>query len=94
MLVLRDGLTGPNPTDGGKAGTNRHVVVDANAHVCELLEAAVDAITPARNDFRGRRPWRPRKSRSDEGGDCSRCPKACPRGSIVPLIARGGTASS
>jgi hypothetical protein len=63
-------LTGPNPTDRGKAGSKYHLLVDrggiplavglsaANTHDCMLLESMVDAV-PAVKGPSGR-PGRPR----------------------------------
>ena len=57
--------TGPNPTDRGKPGAKRHLVVDrggiplaivlsaANVHDSLLLEATLDAIPPIRQPHRG-----------------------------------------
>ena len=65
------GKTGPNPTDRGKQGSKRHLVVDrngiplvvehsaANVHDSKMLEQTVDAIWPI-HGTRGR-PGRPRK---------------------------------
>ena len=65
--------TGPNPTDKGKSGSKRHVVVDregiplavihsaANVHDSKVLEEAVDAISPIRKPSRGRPRKRPVK---------------------------------
>ena len=65
--------TGPNPTDKGKQGSKRHVVVDrqgiplavvhsaANVHDSKVLEEAVDAVSPIRKPSRGRPRKRPAK---------------------------------
>ena len=65
--------TGPNPTDKGKQGSKRHLVVDrsgiplsvthsaANVHDSKVLEEAVDAIEPIHKP-RGRPRKRPPKS--------------------------------
>src|SRR5260370_30311324 len=57
--------TGKNPTDRGKQGTKRHLVVDAhgiplavlvsaaNVHDSKMLLATVDAIEPIRAETRG-----------------------------------------
>ena len=72
-------LTGPNPTDRGKLGTNYHLLVDrggiplavrlsaANTHGSMLLEAVVDAVPPIKGP-RGR-PGRPRKRPAKLHGD-------------------------
>jgi hypothetical protein len=71
--------TGPNPTDRGKAGSKRHLIVDpngipmavilsaANIHDSQKLEAAIDAI-PAIRQCAGRPHHRP----------------VCPRGMAEP----------
>ncbi|HYG85825.1 MAG TPA: transposase [Azospirillum sp.] len=60
-----DAGTGPNPTDRGKTGTKRHLLVDrrgtplglvlspANRHDSKLLAATLDAVPPVRGQ-RGR----------------------------------------
>jgi len=61
--------TGPNPTDKGKSGSKRRVVVDrrgvvplamshtaADVHGSKVLEEAVDAIEPIRKPGRDPRP--------------------------------------
>jgi transposase len=66
--------TGANPTDKGKSGSKRHIVVDrngiplsvihsaANVHDdSKVLEEAVDAISPIRKPHRGRPRKRPEK---------------------------------
>src|SRR3954451_14462788 len=79
--------TGPNPTDKGKSGSKRHVVVDkrglplavthsaANVHDSKVLEEAVDTIKPIRKP-RGRPRKRPNKLHADKGYDFPRCRKA------------------
>ena len=64
--------TGKNPTDKGKQGSKRHIVVDtggiplavshsaANTHDSKVLEEAVDAIEPIKRP-RGRARKRPKK---------------------------------
>lgn len=100
--------TGPNPTDRGKAGSKRHLVVDrtgiplaivlsaANVHDSLLLEAALDAIPsihqPRRS--RGRPRRRPAKLHADKGYDYARCRLACRQRGIAPRIARRGIESS
>ncbi len=63
--------TGPNPTDRGKQGSKRHLLVDrdgiplavrhtaANVHDSNMLEAVLDAVSPIRRPHG--RPGRPRK---------------------------------
>ena len=93
--------TGPNPTDKGKSGSKRHVVVDrnsaplsvihtaANVHDSKALEEAVDTITPIRR-LRDRPRKRPKKLHADKGYDFERCRKALRKRGITPRIARRG----
>ena len=97
-------LTGPNPTDRGKPGTKRHVLVDAggiplaleltpaNAHDSTMLEPVLDAVPPVRQ-CRGRPRKRPGKLHADKGYDHPRCRRACRKRGIVPRIARRGVDS-
>jgi transposase len=97
--------TGPNPTDRGKLGSKRHLVVDrqgiplaalltaANTHDNTVLEALLDRIPPVRQP-RGRPQGRPKKVHADKGYDYARCRRACRKRGIVPRIARRGTDSS
>jgi transposase len=99
------GETGPNPTDRGKPGTKRHVVVDAagvplalrlspaNTPDSRLLEPLIDAIAPIRQRA-GRPRRRPRKLHADKAYDHRRCRAACRRRRITPRIARRGVDSS
>jgi transposase len=98
-------LVGPNPTDRGKPGTKRHLVVEraglplaklltgANRHdsvVCdELLDAIPPIATPA-----GRRRKRPDKLHADKGHDYPRCRSALSKRHIKIRIARKGIDSS
>jgi IS5 family transposase len=96
--------TGPNPTDRGKSGSKRHIVVDrngiplavmhsaANVHDSKKMldEAVEDAVAPIRGP-RGRlgRPRkRPAKLHADKGYDFPRCMKALRKRGITPRIAR------
>ncbi len=93
---------GPNPTDRGKPGSKRHLVVDrqgiplavlltaANLHDSVVLEEALDAVPPVRQP-RGRPRRRPRKLHADKAYDYPRCRRACRRRGIVPRIARRGS---
>lgn len=95
---------GPNPTDRGKAGTKRHVVVDrqgiplairqsaANGHDSKMLEETLDAI-PALKGRRGRPRKRPTKLHADKGYDYDRCRQTLRKRGIVPRIARKGIES-
>ena len=94
--------TGPNPTDRGKPGTKRHVVVDrggvpfaitlsaANVHDSRMLEMTLDAILPIRKPRggRGRPRRRPVKLHADKGYDYPRCRAACRKRGVIPRIAR------
>ena len=97
--------TGPNPTDRGKPGSKRHVVIDANGiplavtlsaanvHDSRMLEATVDAIPPIRQ-CAGRPRRRPAKLHADKGYDFRRCRRALRRRAIIPRIARRGIDST
>src|SRR5919112_1892777 len=98
--------TGPNPTDKGKSGSKRHIVVDrngialavihsaANVHDSKVLEEAVDAIEPIRKPHRGRPRKRPEKLHADKAYDFPRCREALRKRGITPRIARRGIESS
>src|SRR5215208_2312058 len=98
--------TGKNPTDKGKQGSKRHVVVDregiplsvthtaANVHDSKVLEEAVDAISPIRKPRRGRPRKRPKKLHADKAYDFPRCREALRKRGITPRIARRGIESS
>jgi transposase len=98
-------LTGPNPTDRGKPGTKRHVLVDAggiplalvltpaSVHDSLMLEPALDAVPPVRQ-CAGRPRKRPGKLHADKAYDYRRCRRACRRRGITPRIARRGAESS
>ena len=72
---------GANPTDGGKRGSKRHLVVDgagilltvvhtaANVHDSKMLEELVDANRPIRGPTGrpGRPCKRPKKLHADKG---------------------------
>jgi transposase len=97
--------TGPNPTDRGKSGTKRHVVVDrngtplaarlsgANVHDSVMLEETIDAIRPIKRP-RGRPRKRPAKLHADKGYDFRKCRQALRRRGITARIARRGIESS
>lgn len=98
--------TGPNPTDRGKPGTKRHLVVDrrgtplgvtlsgANRHHRAMLAATLDAILPVRSGRRGRPRRRPDKLDADKAYDHRRCRCECRQRGITPRIARRGIESS
>jgi transposase len=93
--------TGPNPTDKGKPGTKRHVVVDrggiplavllsgANRHDSMLFERLIDAIPPIRTARGGRRK-RPEKLHADKAYDIPRCRQFLGQRGIKCRIARKG----
>ena len=88
---------GRNPTDCGKAGTKRHLVIDragiplaalvtgANRHDSVVFEGLTDAIPPIKRPS-GRPRRRPEKLHADKGYDFRRRIKA--------RIARRGVDSS
>jgi transposase len=100
--------TGPNPTDRGKLGSKRHLVVDAaglplavmlsaaNVHDSQLLELTLDVIPPIRQPRgdHGRPRRHPDKLHADKGYDYPRCRAAYRKRGIIPRIARRGTESS
>ena len=99
-----DGL-GPNPTDKGRAGCKRHLVVDAkgiplavrltpaNVHDCQLFEDLLDAIPPLKRRGPGRPRRRPGKVHADKGYDFKKCRVACRVRGIQHRIARRGIES-
>jgi len=100
--------TGKDPTNRGKLGTKRHIVVDrhgtplavtisgSNVHDSKMLEETVDAIPPLRlpGKRRGRPRKRPVKLHADKGYDYPRCRRALRSRGIIPRIARRGIESS
>jgi IS5 family transposase len=96
---------GPNPTDRGKSGSKRHVLVDAsgiplslaltpaNVHDSLMLEPVLDAVPPIRQ-CRGRPRKRPGKLHADKAFDFARCRRACRKRGVVPRLARRGIESS
>jgi transposase len=99
--------TGKDPTNRGKLGTKRHIVVDrnglplaatisgANMHDSRLLEDTVDAIPPLRlpHRQRGRPHKRLTKLHADKGYAYPRCRQTL-RSRSIPRIARRGIESS
>jgi IS5 family transposase len=99
--------TGKDPTNRGKLGTKRHVVVErtglplaitisaANVHDSKALEEAIDAIPPLRlpGKRRGRPRQRPNKLHADKGYDYPRCRRALRSRGVIPRIARRGIES-
>jgi transposase len=98
-------LTGPNPTDRGKAGTKRHVVVDrqgiplavkvtaANDHDGPVFEPLLDAIPPIQGRL-GRPRLRPEKLHADKAYDARHCRTYLRKRGIKSRIARKGIDSS
>ncbi len=96
--------TGPNPTDRGKPGTKRHLVVDrggiplnititgANRHDSVVFEELIDGIKPIKRP-RGRPRKRPEKLHADKGYDIPRCRRVLCRRGIKVRIARKGVES-
>lgn len=96
--------TGKNPTDRGKQGTKRHLVVDrqgiplailltaANVNETTMLESTLDAIDPIRRP-RGRPRKRPDKLHADKGYESKKNRAALRRRGIAPRIARKGVES-
>lgn len=80
----RGDFTGPDPTDRGKPGTKRHVVVDrqglpltlllsgANTHDSMMLAALLDAVAALRTGKPGRPRRRPDKLHADKEYDYER----------------------
>jgi transposase len=101
----RGDATGPNPTDRGKPGTKRHILVDrnglplafiltgANVHDSKALINTVDALQPIRQR-RGRPRKRPHKLHADKGYDYDRCRRDLRARGIIPRIARRGIEAS
>jgi transposase len=97
---------GPSPTDRGKQGTKRHLVVDAlgtplgvvlsgaNTHDSKMFEAAIDAIPDVRSGRRGRPRFRPEKVHADKGYDFAFCRAILKQRGIIARIARRGIESS
>jgi transposase len=93
--------TGPNPTDRGRPGTKRHLLVDrngiplavlispANRHDSRMLEPLLDAVRPIKGLW-GRPRTRPAKRHADKAYDFGCCRAACRRRGITPRIARRG----
>lgn len=96
---------GPNPTDRGKSGTKRHLVVErrgipltiritgANVHDIKMLETMVDAIPPIQG-LRGRPRKRPDKLHADKAYAAKAVRKALRKRGIKARIARKGIDSS
>lgn len=97
--------TGPNPTDRGKPGTKRHLVVDcrgtplgvrlspANRHDSIMLAPTLDAVRGVRRG-RGRPRKRHYKLHAEKAYDHYRCRSECRKRAIKPRIARRRVDSS
>lgn len=96
-------LTGPNPTDRGKAGTKYHLLVDAtglpinltlsgaNRHDSILLEPLLDGIQGVKTTPGAGRPRRrPVKLHADKGYDNRRVRRYLTRRGITARITRRG----
>lgn len=100
----RGAATGPNPTDRGKSGTKRHLVVErqgiplavkqsaANLHDSQMRAALRDAIEPLKRP-RGRPRKRPDKLHGDKGDDYPSCRRAVSQRGIKVRLARKGVES-
>ena len=98
-------IIGPNPTDKGRAGCKRHLVVDAagiplavrltaaNVNDCQRFEELLDAIPALRHRGPGRPRRRPAKVHADKGYDYRKCRRACRVRNIQSRIARRGIES-
>jgi IS5 family transposase len=101
----RGSATGPNPTDRGKSGTKRHIVVErqgiplavkqtaANLHDSQMLAEMLDTIEPIKRP-KGRPRKRPEKLHGDKGYDYPACRRAVSERGIKVRIARKGIDSS
>ncbi|WP_438940642.1 IS5 family transposase [Geodermatophilus maliterrae] len=99
-------LTGPNPTDRGKAGSKYHLLVDAhglplnvlvsgaNRHDSMLVEPLLDSMPAIRRGGRGHPRRRPVKLHADKGYDNPRVRRYLRRRGITARIARIGRDSS
>ena len=97
--------TGPKPTDRGKPGTKRHLVVDrqgspvavtlsaATVNEVTRLEETLEAIEPLKRPC-GRPRKRPAKLHADKGYDSAATRHALRRRGISARIARRGIESS
>jgi transposase len=98
---------GPNPTDRGKPGSKRHLLVDrngiplaiwltaANVNDGAVFEDLIEAVEPVkRPGGRGRPRCRPAKLHADKAYDIRRCRAYLRRRGIGCRIARKGIESS
>jgi transposase len=99
-------LTGPNPTDRGKADSKYHLLVDAhglpvnvlvsaaNRHDGLFVEPILDSLPGIKRGGRGHPRRRPVKLHSDKGYDIPRARRYLRRRRITARIARIGVDSS
>ncbi|MCO1660993.1 IS5 family transposase [Pseudonocardia humida] len=101
-------VTGPSPTDRGKAGTKYHVLCDrnglplnvlitgANTHDSRMLAPLLDTNPGVREQVGrpGRPRRRPQKLHADKGDDFPRCRRYLSRRGIGVRIARRGIEDS
>jgi transposase len=99
-------LTGPNPTDRGKAGSKYHLLVDAaglplnvlvsaaNRHDSLFVEPILDGMPAIKRGGRGHPRRRPVKLHGDKGYDIPRVRRYLRRRGITARIARIGRDSS
>lgn len=97
--------TGPNPTNRGKPGTKRHLLVDrqgtplavelsaANCHDSTVFDSLLDAVVPVWQ-ARGRPRKRPQKLHADKEYDYRKCRLALRKRGIKSRIVRRGIKSS
>ncbi|TWQ50086.1 IS5 family transposase [Xanthomonas vasicola] len=93
--------TGPNPTDRGKLGSKRHLIVDrngvplavcvtgANRHDSVVFEELLDALAEIGGKPGRARRW-PGKLHADTAYDIARCRNALKQRGIIAPIARKG----
>lgn len=101
----RGAAVGPNPTDRGKPGTKRYLIVErggiplaarltgANRHDSMVFEEVIYAV-PTISGPSGRRRKRPAKPHADKAYDILRCRRFLRRRRIKVRIARKGVDSS
>ena len=106
--LLGGEATGRDPTDRGKLGAKRHIVVDrqglplavtiagSNLHDSQMVEETVDAPPPLRlpDQCRARPRKRPKQLHADKGDDEPRWRRVLRSCGISPRIARRGVESS
>jgi transposase len=97
--------TGPNPTERGKAGAKRHLLVDrrgsplaftlsgANIPDGKMMEPTLEALAPIKRPV-GRPRKRPAKRHADKAYDAAAKRHELRRRGITPRIARRGIESS